>query len=133
MPAEQVKPWLIPSGLIALGAVLGLVSERVVLPRLSRHPALRTGGEIFVSSLRGMTLVWWVVAAVYAAVLSLSLPQTKLTRVEHLLLLVIIPSVTVVFARIATAFVTPYSHDFYRRPGGSALPSPSIVTNLTKL
>jgi len=80
-----------------------------------------------------MTLVWWVVAAVYAAVLSLSLPQTKLTRVEHLLLLVIIPSVTVVFARIATAFVTPYNHDFYRRPGGSALPSPSIVTNLTKL
>ena len=51
---------------------------------------------------------------------------------EHLLL-VIIPSVTVVFARIATAFVTPYNHDFYRRPGGSALPSPSIVTNLTKL
>jgi len=53
MAAEQVKAWLIPLGLIALGAVLGPISERVVLPRLSRHPALRTGGEIFVSSLRG--------------------------------------------------------------------------------
>ncbi len=135
MPAEQIKALLIPSGLIALGAALGLVFERVVLPRLSRHAALRTEGgrEIFLSSLRGMIFVWCIAAAVYAAALDLSLPQSKLIRVEHLLLLAIIPSVTLVFARIASAFVTPYSHAFYRRSGGSALPSPSIVTNLTKL
>jgi small-conductance mechanosensitive channel len=135
MPVEQIKAWLIPSGLIAFGAILGLVSERIVLPRLSRRAATGAGAgrAIFISSLRGMTFVWWIAAGAYAAALALQLPQTRFTRAEHLLLLVIIPSVTVVFARIATAFVTPFSHDIYRRPGGSALPSPSIVTNLTKL
>jgi hypothetical protein len=133
MPVEQIKAWLIPSGLIAFGAALGLVSERIVLPRLGRRAAIETGAgrTIFISSIRGMTFMWWIAAGAYAAALALQLPQTRFTRVEHLLLLVIIPSVTVVFARIATAFVTLYSHDIYRRPGGSALPTPSIVTNLT--
>ena len=126
---------LIPAALVALGAALGLAAERLILPRWSQRAASggRTSEEIFISSLRGITLVWSIAAGAYAAALALSLPPTTLTRVEHLLLVVVIPSVTVVFARIASAFVSSYSHDVYRRRGNSALPSPSIVTNLTKL
>jgi small-conductance mechanosensitive channel len=126
---------LIPSALIALGAALGLVSERVVIPRLSRRAALRAGAsqEIFISSLRGVTLVWCVAAGAYAAALTLSLSQVNVARLDRLMLLVIISSVTVVLARIAAGLVSPFSLHISRHPGVATLPSPSIITNLTKL
>jgi small-conductance mechanosensitive channel len=132
---DQIKALLIPSALIVSGATLGLISERLVLPHLSRRAASRgrAGEELLVSALRGITLVWGIAAGAYAALLALSLPPASVARLEHLLLLLIIPSITLVAARIAAGFVSPYSRNAYRQPGGAALPSPSIVTNLTRL
>jgi len=113
----------------------GLVSERFILPRLERYATARqwAGEDLLITSLRGVTLIWFVALGIYLALLIVPLHLAILNFFYKLLLVVIIPSVTVVLARIAGGFANLYSGTLYRRRGGSALPSPSIVTNLTKL
>lgn len=132
---QDLTQWTPPIALLLGGLVAGLVSERFLLPRLEQH-AIRhqwPGEDLLITSLRGVTYVWFASAGIYLALLTVSLRPAVLHAVQKLLLIVLIPSVTLVLARIAGGFVTLYSRVVYRGRRAAALPSPSIVTNLTKL
>ncbi|HKV44663.1 MAG TPA: mechanosensitive ion channel family protein [bacterium] len=132
---QPLTHWMVPLGLVASGLLAGLISERFVLPRLERYASDRgwAGEDLLITSFRGVTFVWFVALGIYLALLIVPLHLTVLNFIHKLLLVVIIPSVTVVLARVAGGFANLYSGSLYHRRGGSALPSPSIVTNLTKL
>lgn len=129
--------WTLPSALVAGGLLLGLGAERLVLPRLQRYAAARqwVGGDLLITSLYGATLTWFVTAGTYLALLTMPLRPAVLGAVHKALLVVVIPSATVVLARIAGGLASAYSGNLYRRrgPAATTLPSPSIVSNLTKL
>jgi small-conductance mechanosensitive channel len=135
MRASEILRVVMPAALVALGVAVGLVLERFLLPRLSRQADRRGSAAeaLLVASLRGVLLVWAFAAGIYAALLAMPLAAMTAARIERLLLLLIIPSITVVLARLAAGVVSPYSRRVYRRDGGAGLPSPSIVTNLTRL
>jgi small-conductance mechanosensitive channel len=126
--------WMIPSALVACGALLGLVSERYVFPRLERVAVARrwVGGDFFIASLRGVTLAWFLIAGTYLALLTIPLHPAARNVAHKVLLVVLIASVTIAVARITGELVSNYSLSLRRR-GTTSLPSPSILLNLTRL
>lgn len=127
--------WVPPIAFLLAGVLTGLIAERAILVRAERHAARRqwAGKELVLSALRGVVLVWCVVAGAYGALLSAP-PAPAWSRVsEKLLLVVVIASATLVIARIAGDTVSLYSRRLSRDGRGTALLSPSIVTNLTEL
>jgi small-conductance mechanosensitive channel len=131
----DVMLWVLPLALVAGGVLLGIAAERLVLARLARYAVARhwIGEDLFIGSLRGILLVWCVVAGVYAALLGIPLRSVVLAASQRVLQVVVIASITVVAARLAAGSVGLYSRRLYRRSGGAGLPSPSIVTNFTQL
>lgn len=121
--------WIYPLALIVGGFLLGILFEKIVLRKLEKMAAKTKweGDAIIISGLRGMTIFWFVIAGIYAAILNLPLSPTFLSHLEKILLAVVILSVTIVSAKIAVGFVTVFTDK--RR---DIFPSTSIFTNLTK-
>jgi small-conductance mechanosensitive channel len=131
----MVRDWTVPSTLIAGGLLLGLIAERIVLPRLRRYAVARrwVGGDLLIASLHGVTLAFFLIAGFYVALLAMALRPATLAIVHKGFLVALIPLGTIVLARIAGELVSSYSWTLHRRRGAEALPSPSILSNLTKL
>jgi len=127
--------WISPATYIVVGIVVGLVGERVILVRAQRYVGRRAcaGEGLVVSALQGVVLVWCIAAAFYVALLSVPLAPAWSGPSQRLLLTVVIASVTLVFARIASGAVALYSRHLQRRGRGTELLSPSIITNLVQL
>lgn len=124
--------WILPLALILSGFLVGLIFNRVILNTLAKI-AYRTrlpGNEIIFQSLRGIPLIWFVVAGFYGAVLSLQ--QNNLISgsisgiLQKLLTVIFLYSVTLAVARIAAGFVTLFGQ---RVEGLSA----SLLSNLAKI
>ncbi len=130
-----VTNWTIPSAIVAGGLVLGLIADRFVLPRLQRYAVGRrwVGGDLWIASLHGVTLAFFLIAGLYIALLAMPMHPTSVTIVHKGFLVALIPLGTLVLARIAGELVSSYSWSLHRRRGAEALPSPSILSNLTKL
>lgn len=127
---EKVMQWVLPSAFIIGGFLVGLIFEKILIKRL-KSIALKTkwkGDEIVISALRGMTILWFTIAGVYGAILSIQLSPTYLDIIHKILLVIVILTVTLVIARIVASFVDSYAN---RVKGVVA--STSIFTNLTKL
>jgi small-conductance mechanosensitive channel len=126
LPFENL---VLPIALIVGGFVIGSILEGVILVRLNRVAARTTwgGDDIVVNSLRGMFVVWFGLAGVYAATLTLSLTATARTVINDVAIAILVLSLTVLSARIAGDFVK-----LYERNSGGALPAASIFTNLSR-
>jgi small-conductance mechanosensitive channel len=121
---------ILPATYVIGGFLAGLLFEFIILKKV-RQIAARTawqGEEILVGSLRGVTILWFTAAGIYAAIRAGEISHAQLGIVHEALLVIIALSVTVVVARISSAFVSLYS----RRVGG-VLMSTSMFANLTRI
>jgi small-conductance mechanosensitive channel len=125
-----IKNWLAPILFILGGLVLGIVCERVVLRKLRRFAAQTRweSDEIITNALRGMPVVWLLVAGFYGALVSVPVREDVARAVKTTLLVLLILSASVVAARLAAGFVALSS-----RKAGVAFLSTSIFVNLTKI
>lgn len=121
---------VLPIVLVVGGIIIGLFFEKILLVNLKKVAAKTKWAvdEIIVAALRGMLLLWFVLAGALWAIITVQLPPTYLHIVEKILLLVFIFSVTLVLTRIAGGLFSLYSKDVE-----GILPSTSILSNLTRL
>jgi small-conductance mechanosensitive channel len=113
------------------GCVLaGLIFEKVVLRKLKKIAEKTTwkGDEIVISALRGKTFFWFVIAGIYLAILNIPIKEDIFNILQKILLVIIVGSVTIVFARIAVGFVKSYAG---RAKGVS--PLTSLFSNLVNI
>ena len=124
-------PWLLPVVQIAAGLLLGLIVEKLVLGHL-RRVAARTPSEIddvLVASLRGMPLLWFFLAGLFAASDRLAdFAPHGLNLANRTLLVVFLLSLTLAAARLLSGLVAVLS-----LKSEGLLPSTSIFRNLATL
>lgn len=126
----KITQWILPFAYVIGGFLVGLIIEKVVLMKLKKI-ADRTkwrGDIIIISSLRGMIIIWSVIAGIYCAVLSIPTTPTLLAQFKNILLVIVILSGTIALAKMLAGFVS-----LYVQREDVPLPSTSIFMNLTKL
>jgi small-conductance mechanosensitive channel len=121
---------LLAAGFALGGILLGLIVERVILRYLSRLAARSAweGDDIIIHAVRGLALLWFTLAGLYFGIVSLHPAPHILKPVQHVLLLLVLFSATVVAARIGSGLAGLYS----RRAVGADT-SVSIFTYFAKL
>lgn len=124
-------PWLLPVVQIAGSLLLGLIAEKAVLGRL-RRLAARTPSElddVLVASLRGMPLLWFFLAGLFAAADRLGdLAPHWVNLADRTLLVVFLLSLTLALSRLLSGLVAVFSSK-----SEGLLPSTSIFRNLATL
>ncbi len=126
----DILKYALPFALILCGFILGLIFERRGL-NLLKKIARKTGWEgyeIIVRGLRGIVLLWFIVAGIFAATLSFPISTSVLEIIQKILLATVLASATLVVSKLAVGFVELYSS---RREEGS--PLTSLFENLTRL
>lgn len=111
------------------GFFVGVVIEKIIFARLKKI-TVRTkwrGDEIIISALHGITILWFCIAGIYGAILNLPFNATLANVLQKILLIIILFSATVVFARLAAGFV-----QFHSKKTDRALPSASLINNLIR-
>lgn len=119
---------IIPILFVFLGLIAGLIGENVIYKRLKNFVAKRQipGSEIIIHSLHRMTLLWFVLAGCYGAILAYPYFTPDVNgALQKIITIAFLYSVTVVFARLSSGFVTIY----IRR---SQLVSASLFANIAK-
>jgi small-conductance mechanosensitive channel len=122
--------WIVPAIYIVGGFVVGFVLEKIVLAEL-RHIAKKTpwkGDLVIINSLRGMVIIWLLIAGIYGAILSIPMSPSLLAHLKKILLVVVILSGTLVMAKMTAGIVS-----IYVQRDDVPLPSTSIFRNLTKV
>ena len=121
---------IIPIALIILGFIGGYVFEQRVLTRF-KEIANRTGWqgyEIILHSLRGVTSLWFIVAGIFVASLTVPIDPEVESILQKSLLALLLGSATIVVSRLAVGFV-----QLYGSKGDDTSPLTSLFETLTKL
>ena len=127
---QNLAHWIVPAVYIIGGLVAGFIFEKIIRVKL-KHLAKRTkwkGNLIIINSLRGMVIIWLLIAGIYGAILSISMSPSLLVHLKKILLIIVIFSGTMVLAKMTAGFVS-----IYVQREDVPLPSTSIFRNLTKL
>ena len=127
---QNLAHWIVPAIYIIGGLVAGFIFEKIIRVKL-KHLAKRTkwkGNLIIINSLRGMVILWLLIAGIYGALLNILISPILLTHLKKLLLVIVIFSGTMVLAKMTAGFVS-----IYLQREDVRLPSTSIFRNLTKL
>jgi small-conductance mechanosensitive channel len=117
------------SAVIFLSSILiGLIAGRIIRNRLKKvFQRAQLDGDLLLSSMRGITLLWAVLIGLYGAMAASPLSQTDVHFATKLLLIILILSITIALSKITTTLIQIHS----RRQQGF-LTSTSIFTNLTR-
>lgn len=120
--------WLIPIALIVVAGLAGVIFERVFFNRLKRIVAkTQLPGSLFIfESLHKMPSLWFLLAGVYGAVLTLPIEPKLAEILQTILIAFILYTVTLVLARLTASFVTLSTQ---RVEGLSA----SLLSNLARI
>lgn len=124
--------WIVPLALIFGGYIAGRIVEKIILKKIKAIFSKNqiASAEIFVHSLRGVTLVWFIIAGTYGAIISLQINQIISQNIAETLIKILtacfIYSVTIVIARLGVSFVEILTS---RTEGVSA----SLLSNLAKI
>jgi small-conductance mechanosensitive channel len=127
---HNLTHWTVAAIYVIGGFVVGFVLEKIVLAEL-RHIAKKTkwkGSIVIINSLRGMVIIWLLVAGIYGAVLSIPMSPSLLIHLKKILLVIVILSGTMALAKMTAGIVS-----IYVQRDDVPLPSTSIFRNLTKV
>jgi small-conductance mechanosensitive channel len=127
---QDLAQWLIPAAYIIGGLLAGIIFEKIIIARLKQF-AKKTRWKvdlIIINSLRGVVIVWLLIAGIYGALLNIPISPTLLTHLKHVLLALVILAGTIAAGKLTAGFVS-----LYVQREDVPLPSTSIFTNLTKL
>jgi small-conductance mechanosensitive channel len=129
--AVDLAPWVVPVAFVGLGAVAGLVLQRLIVSRL-RKAAERTawkGDDVIVESLGKMPLAWCVGAGLYAAARTFPMTTEHVSLVDKVLVSAAILSATVVLSRIVAGLVRIRTE----RTGGNLAAATALVTTIVRV
>ena len=126
----KITELILPLVFFAGSILAGLIFEKVVLKKLKKiaEKTKWKGDGIVISELRGKTFFWFVIAGIYLAILNIPIREDISNILQKILLVIIVASVTIVFARIAVGFVNSYAG---RAKG--VVPLTSIFSNLVNV
>ena len=130
MNPELLQRWWTPLLSLAGGFLVGFLLEKIVVKKLRKLSA-RTPWEwdnIFAETLSGFPFIWCLLAGVYGMALTATVSADHLKKIEKLLLVVSIVSVTVFVARLSARLA-----EFYSRKDHGVFPSATILTHLTRV
>ncbi len=123
-------PWLSQLLLVLGGVVLGLFTERFLVRAL--HTLAKrtqsTWDDLLIGAVRGMPLIWWTTAGVWAAVVRGGLSLTARQWVTSATIVVVVGSLTLVAMRLGSGLI-----DRYAARSTARIPSTTLVNNLVKL
>ncbi|MEW6444313.1 MAG: mechanosensitive ion channel family protein [bacterium] len=127
---SAVPGWLPPLAFIAAGAALGIFAETVVFRKIRKIAATAKweSARVTAAAFRGMPFFWFLLAGLYGASARADLGDEPSLLIEKTLSVLIILSLTVVAARIATGLVKLSS-----QRAGVVFLSASIFVNLTRI
>jgi small-conductance mechanosensitive channel len=128
--SHSLMYWIVPAIYIVGGLLAGFVFEKIIRVKL-KHLAKRTkwkGNLIIVDSLRGMVIMWLLIAGIYGALLNISISPILLHHLKKVLLIIVILAGTIALGKMTAGFVSVYV-----QREDVPLPSTSIFRNLTKL
>ena len=117
-------PWVLPS-LIVIGSILvGWVVDRVVRVSLLRWAATTAwkGDEVILQAVSGLTWLWMSLLGVHLAAHVAPLPLQMATIISRLVEILVIISLTVAAARIATGALNLYAHSLAFRGSATMIP-----------
>ncbi len=120
----------VPLACIALGLFLGIFLDKVVLKRV-HAVATRTlwrTDNVLVRAFRGMPILWGLIFGLHLALqTTIAYPSLK-TKLEAVLTITFIWSLTIVAARMGSGLIVSYSSR-----GQSFLPPTSLIPNLARI
>jgi small-conductance mechanosensitive channel len=121
--------WILPVSLLGTSVILGLIIEKIILPRLANAAASSKWkvDNLLVDSLHGMPLIWLFLAGLSAAMASSPVPFGYTKAVTKLIYVILILTFTVLAARLGAGYI-----DFHGKKTG-ANPSATILRNLTRV
>ncbi|MCL6559948.1 MAG: mechanosensitive ion channel family protein [Firmicutes bacterium] len=118
------------AGFVIGGFFAGMILEKVVVAGIHRM-ARRTkwqGYEIIVGSFRRIAVFWGLLAGIYGATLTVSLPPNIQNLLGKILVVLAIFSATLVLMRMAGGFI-----NLYAEKAAGVLPSTTLLVNIAKL
>ncbi|MFH0813623.1 MAG: mechanosensitive ion channel family protein [Pseudomonadota bacterium] len=109
---------------------MGAISQKIILKEIKKIAAKTRwkADEVIINSLKGMPILWFVIAGLYGAALSIPINPSILSLIQRILMVIVILSVTWVLARTSVGLINLYSE----RVGGIFV-STTIFSNLTKV
>jgi small-conductance mechanosensitive channel len=132
MPDDaNLPPWVLPAALVAVGALAGLLLQRLIVVRL-RTAAARTtwkGDDVIVESLGKMPFAWCLGAGVYAAARTLPMTPEHVAFADKALVSAAILSATVVLSRVVAGLVRIRAE----REGGDLAAATALVTTIVRV
>lgn len=128
---EILKLWvyLLSLSLFLFGVLFGMVFSHRVFPKLEKaaEKTKWVGDNLILRSTRGYVVLWFSMGGAYAGLQVAPFPPNIVAMIQKILLVLLIFSLTLVGARVATGFVQLYAEKTH-----GVLPSTSIFVNLTK-
>jgi small-conductance mechanosensitive channel len=127
---HDIVQWLIPVAYIIGGLLAGIIFEKIIITKLKQF-AKKTKWKadlIIVNSLRGVIIIWLLIAGIYGALLNIAISPSLLTHVKNVFLAIVILAATIALGKIGAGFVS-----LYMQRDDVHLPSTSIFRNITKL
>ena len=126
---EHILEWSIPLSIIVGALASGWIFHRVVLRRIARvlPSAGWEPGKVIIDAVRRMTILWFLLAGVYVAALSISPREATLGLIRTWVTVLAIFSVTVVVSRAIVGII-----DAYAKKSEGVLPSTSIFSNIAR-
>lgn len=121
---------ILPLGFIVGGILFGILFQKILFGKLKKI-SLKTRwrwDEIVIKSLHGWIIFWFILAGIYGAILNLGLNQAILGLIKNVLLVLVILSVTMVLAKIATGFI-----GIYQEKVKDILPTPTLFSHLARV
>jgi small-conductance mechanosensitive channel len=117
MTLSQYIPLILAVVWVALGILIGLAVDRIVLRRLAASHAVRDSFwlAITIQAVRGMALVWGTIAGLYAALETVNLNPRLDFLISRLLQVLALASATFIAARFAAGTVTHYGGGVEKR------------------
>ncbi|NEP59149.1 MAG: mechanosensitive ion channel family protein [Symploca sp. SIO2G7] len=127
----DILEYILPFALILFSFILGLLFEKRGLKLLKKF-AKKTGWEsygiIIARALRGIVLLWFVIAGVFVATLSFPINTSVREFIQKAILATFLASVTFVVSKLAVSFVELYSNR-----GNEGSPLSSLFEIFTRL
>ncbi|MFH2012171.1 MAG: mechanosensitive ion channel family protein [Pseudomonadota bacterium] len=132
MPFEfsNISPFIIPISIVLGWVLAGLIFQKIIFSRIIKlaHKTDWKWDNIVIVPLKGMTLLWFLLAGIYLALPSIPLSVYLSSMFQKTLLISVIFSVTWVLAKISVGVVKTYTE---KTEG--ALISTGIFTNLSRV
>jgi len=127
---KNYSPLFAPLAFVAGSLILGLLGKRFILKKIEKFTRRTSwrGDDILVAALERWIVWWFLFAGAYLATMSIPVKANLLKLIHHVILILILLSLTVFAANMSVNFVNLYSENLK-----ASNPRTTIFANLTRV